>query len=123
MRADADRWRFGGTRIPEVSARREAFNITLFMAVGTDARVLQQAARQVAKAELANEPPLCDGLAHAPGQSACAHQRALRAEARDGKSGPAFRATRSSAMQAWSEITKALVCIAPTHLTRSAARR
>ncbi len=52
LRAIADQWRFGGTRIPEVSERREAFNIMLSMPVGTDARVLRQAAREFAKAEL-----------------------------------------------------------------------
>ena len=44
LRAIADQWRFGGTRIPEVSERREAFNIMLSMPTGTDARVVQQAA-------------------------------------------------------------------------------
>jgi hypothetical protein len=54
LRAIADQWRFGGTRIPEVSDRREAFNIMLSMPAGTDVRVLRQAAREFAKAELAN---------------------------------------------------------------------
>lgn len=54
LRAIADQWRFGGTRIPEVSERREAFNIMLSMPTGTDARVVRQAAREFAKAELAN---------------------------------------------------------------------
>ena len=54
LRAITDQWRFGGTRIPEVSERREAFNIMLSMPAGTDARALQQAAREFAKAELAN---------------------------------------------------------------------
>ena len=54
LRAIADQWRFGGTRILEVSERREAFNIMLSMPGGTDARVLQQAAREFAKAELGN---------------------------------------------------------------------
>ena len=49
-----DQWRFGGTRIPEVSKRREAFNIMPSMPAGTDARALQQGAREFAKAELAN---------------------------------------------------------------------
>ena len=44
LRAIADQWRFGGTRIPEVSERREAFNIMLSMPTSTDARVVQQAA-------------------------------------------------------------------------------
>jgi hypothetical protein len=54
LRAIADQWRYGGTRIPEVSERREAFNIMLSMPSGTDARVVQKAAREFAKAELAN---------------------------------------------------------------------
>ena len=55
LRAIADQWRFGGARIPEVSERREAFNIMLSMPAGTDARMLlQQAAREFAKIELAN---------------------------------------------------------------------
>jgi hypothetical protein len=36
LRAIADQWRLGGTRIPEVSERREAFNIMLSMPAGTD---------------------------------------------------------------------------------------
>ena len=54
LRAIADQWRLGGTRIPEVSERREAFNIMLSMPNGTDTRALRQAAREFAKAELAN---------------------------------------------------------------------
>ena len=54
LRAVADQWRFGGARIPEVSERREAFNIMLSMPTGTDARLVHQAAREFAKAELAN---------------------------------------------------------------------
>jgi Relaxase/Mobilisation nuclease domain len=54
LRAIADQWRFGGSRIPEVSERREAFNIMLSMPVGTNPRLIQQAAREFAKAELAN---------------------------------------------------------------------
>jgi Relaxase/Mobilisation nuclease domain len=54
LRAIADQWRFGGTRIPEISERREAFNIMLSMPAGTDAHVMRQAAREFAKAELAN---------------------------------------------------------------------
>ena len=54
LRAIADQWRFGGTRIPDISERREAFNIMLSMPAGTEARVVLQAAREFAKAELAN---------------------------------------------------------------------
>jgi len=168
LRAIADQWRFGGTRIPEVSERREAFNIMLSMPTGTEARVVQQAAREFAKAELANHRYVMvlhthqanphvhisvraegrDGKRLNPrkedlhrwretfaerlrdwGIEAEASSQAVRgvsrrslrgwerqhgAAARTGKkrgehkSGPAFRATRSGAMQAWSEITKAL---------------
>lgn len=168
LRAIADQWRFGGTRIPEVSERREAFNIMLSMPAGTDAHVLQQAAREWAKAELANHRYVMvvhthqanphvhisvraegrDGKRLNPrkedlhrwretfaerlrswGIEAEASSQAVRgvsrrslrgwerqpgAAARTGKkrgehkSGPAFRATRSGAMQAWAEITKAL---------------
>ena len=52
--AIADQWRFGGKRIPEVSERREAFNIMRSMPAGTDVWVLRQAAREFAKAKLAN---------------------------------------------------------------------
>jgi len=168
LRAIADQWRFGGTRIPEVSGRREAFNIMLSMPAGTDARVLQQAAREFAKAELANHRYVM--VLHTHQANPHVHI-SVRAEGRDGKrlnprkedlhrwretfaerlrgwgieaeassqatrgvsrrslrgwerqpgaavrvgnkrsehkSGPAFRATRSGAMQAWAEITKAL---------------
>ncbi len=54
LRAIADQWRFGGMRIQEISERREAFNLVLSMPTGTDAHVVQQAAREFAKAELAN---------------------------------------------------------------------
>ena len=54
LRAVIDQWRFGGSRIPEASERREAFNIMLSMPAGTNPRLLQQAAREFAKAELAN---------------------------------------------------------------------
>jgi relaxase-like protein len=53
LRAIIDQWRFGGSRIPEVSERREAFNIMLSMPAGTNARFVQQAAREFAQAELA----------------------------------------------------------------------
>jgi hypothetical protein len=48
----AERWRYGGSLIEEVSHRREAFNIMLSMPQGTDPRIVQQAAREFAKAEL-----------------------------------------------------------------------
>ena len=53
----ADEWRFGGSRIPddaEPGHRREAFNIMLSMPRGTDPSSVQWAAREFAKAELAD---------------------------------------------------------------------
>jgi hypothetical protein len=54
VRDVADQWRRAGSRIPETSARREAFNVMLSMPAGTDSRIVKQAAREFAKAELAN---------------------------------------------------------------------
>jgi hypothetical protein len=54
LRDVADQWRKAGSRIPETSARREAFNVMLSMPAGTDPRIVKQAAREFAKAELAN---------------------------------------------------------------------
>ncbi len=47
-----EQWRFGGSLIEEVSHRREAFNIMLSMPAGTDPKIVQQAAREFAQAEL-----------------------------------------------------------------------
>jgi hypothetical protein len=168
LRAIADQWRFGGTRIPEVSERREAVNIMLSMPTGTDARVVRQAAREFAKAELANHRYVM--VLHTHQANPHVHV-SVRAEGRDGKrlnprkedlhrwretfaeklrdwgieveassqatrgvtrrslrgwerqpgaaartgkqrgehkTGPAARATRSGALKAWAEITKAL---------------
>lgn len=165
LRAIADQWRFGGSRIPEVSERREAFNIMLSMPSGTDAHLVLQAAREFAKAELANHRYVMVLHTHQANPhvhvSVCAEgrdgkrlnprkedlhrwretfaeklrdwgieaeassqatrgvsRRSLRgwerqpgATARTGKkrgvhkTGPAFRATRSGALQAWAEIT------------------
>src|SRR6267154_5744598 len=44
-------WRYAGTRIPEVSHRREAFNIILSMPRGTEAAVVRAAAREVMRDE------------------------------------------------------------------------
>ena len=54
LRDLVEQWRVGGSRISEVSERREAFNIMLSMPAGTKAEFLQRAAREFAKAELAN---------------------------------------------------------------------
>jgi hypothetical protein len=81
LRAIADQWRLGGTRIPEVSERREAFNIMLSMPAGTDARALRQAAREFAKAELANHRYVMVQHTH----QANPHVHiSVRAEGRDG---------------------------------------
>ena len=53
----ADDWRYGGTLIDDVAEpghRREAFNIMLSMPRGTDPLTVQRAAREFAKAELAD---------------------------------------------------------------------
>ncbi len=54
MRELVGDWRFGGSLIQDVSDRREAFNIMLSMPRGTDPLSVQWAARQFAKAELAD---------------------------------------------------------------------
>ena len=54
LRDLVEQWRLGGSRIPEISERREAFNMMLSMHAGTKAEILQSAAREFAKAELAN---------------------------------------------------------------------
>ncbi|HOM15328.1 MAG TPA: conjugal transfer protein TraS [Rubrivivax sp.] len=54
LRELADDWRFGGSLIDDVSDRREAFNIMLSMPRGTDPLSVQWAAREFAKAELAD---------------------------------------------------------------------
>lgn len=56
LRDLADEWRWGGSRIPEEAIpgqRREAFNIMLSMPRGTDPLTVQRAAREFARAELA----------------------------------------------------------------------
>ena len=49
-----DQWRYGGSEIAETSPRREAFNIILSMPRGTDPLIVQRAAREFAKDELAD---------------------------------------------------------------------
>src|SRR3990167_3929264 len=81
LRAIADQWRLGGTRIPEVSERRGAFNIMLSMPAGTDALALRHAAREFAKAELANHRYVMVQHTH----QANPHVHiSVRAEGRDG---------------------------------------
>ena len=50
----ADDWRYGGSLIDDISPRREAFNLMLSMPRGTDPLTVQWAAREFAKAELAD---------------------------------------------------------------------
>jgi hypothetical protein len=50
----ADDWRLGGTLIDDIGDRREAFNIMLSMPRGTDPLVVQRAAREFAREELAD---------------------------------------------------------------------
>ncbi len=54
VRELADDWRLGGSLIEDVSDRREAFNIMLSMPRGIDPLTVQRAAREFAKAELAD---------------------------------------------------------------------
>jgi hypothetical protein len=82
LRGIVDQWRFGGSRIPEVSERREAFNIMLSMPAGTKPEVVRIAARQFAKAELANHRYVM--VLHTHQANPHVHL-AVRAEGRDGK--------------------------------------
>jgi len=54
VREMIDDWRLGGALIPDVSDRREAFNVMLSMPRGVDALTVQRAAREFASAELAD---------------------------------------------------------------------
>jgi hypothetical protein len=49
-----EQWRLGGSLIDDFGHRREAYNIMLSMPQGTDAKMVQKAAREFAKAELAD---------------------------------------------------------------------
>ena len=82
VRAIVDQWRFGGSRIPEISERREAFNIMLSMPAGTDARVVRQAAREFAKAELTGHRYVM--VLHTHQANPHVHL-AVRAEGQDGR--------------------------------------
>lgn len=50
----AEDWRYGGTFIEDIGDRREAYNVMLSMPRGTDPLAVQRAAREFAKAELAD---------------------------------------------------------------------
>ena len=76
-----DEWRYGGSFIDEVSPRREAFNLMLSMPHGTDAAILQKAAREFVQAELKDH--LCVMVLHEHQANPHVHL-AVRAESRFG---------------------------------------
>jgi hypothetical protein len=82
LRDLADQWRCGGARIPEKSERREAFNIMLSMPAGTNPEIVRHAAREFAKAELANHRYVM--VLHTHQANPHVHL-AVRAEGRDGQ--------------------------------------
>ena len=82
LRDLADQWRCGGARIPEKSERRGAFNIMLSMPAGTKAEIVRNAAREFAKAELANHRYVM--VLHTHQANPHVHL-AVRAEGRDGQ--------------------------------------
>ncbi len=75
-------WRVGGTRIPDRSERREAFNIMLSMPTGTKTEYLKQAVREFAANELAGHRYVM--VLHAHQANPHVHL-SVRAEGRDGK--------------------------------------
>lgn len=82
LRDVADQWRCGGGRIPERSDRREAFNIMLSMPAGANPEIVRNAAREFAKAELANHRYVM--VLHTHQANPHVHL-AVRAEGRDGR--------------------------------------
>jgi hypothetical protein len=94
LRAIADQWRFGGTRIPDVSERREAFNIMLSMPAGTRPELVLQAAREFAKAELANHRYVM--VLHTHQANPHVHL-SVRAEPAQGRPAPLARDVRRAA--------------------------
>ncbi len=77
-----EQWRFGGSLIDEVGHRREAFNIMLSMPHGTDAKIVQRAAREFAQTELAGHRYVM--VLHEHQANPHVHL-SVRAEARTGK--------------------------------------
>jgi hypothetical protein len=82
LRAVVEQWRFGGSRIPEVSDRREAFNIMLSMPAGTQPEFVLKATREFAKADLANHRYVM--VLHTHQANPHVHL-SVRAQGRDGK--------------------------------------
>jgi hypothetical protein len=77
-----EQWRHAGALIPERSARREAFNLTLSMPAGTPAAAVQDAARDFARAELSNHRYVM--VLHTHQANPHVHL-AVRAEGKDGQ--------------------------------------
>ena len=82
LRDLVDQWRLGGSRIPEISERREAFNIMLSMPAGTKAEIVKSAAREFTKADLANHRYVM--VLHTQQANPHVHL-SVRAEGRDGQ--------------------------------------
>ena len=82
LRDLVEQWRLGGSRIPEISERRDAFNIMLSMPAGTKPEVVKNAAREFAKAELANHRYVM--VLHTHQANPHVHL-SVRAEGRDGQ--------------------------------------
>jgi hypothetical protein len=74
-------WRLGGSRIDDVSGRREAFNIMLSMPRGVDPLTVQRAAREFAQIELADHKYVMVLHDH-QANPARSHQRASGVDAR-----------------------------------------
>ena len=97
LRDVADQWRHGGARIPERSERREAFNIMLSMPAGTKPEIVLNAAREFAKAELANH---CYVMVLHTHQANPHVHLAVRAEGRDGER----LSPRKTDLRRWREV-------------------
>ena len=82
LRDLAEQWRRAGTRIPEHSERREAFNIMLSMPAGTSAEIVRNAAREFARTELAGHRHVM--VLHTHQANPHVHL-SVRAEGRDGR--------------------------------------
>ena len=93
----AEQWRLGGSRIPEKSERREAFNIMLSMPRGTDPLIVQRAARDFAQTELANHRYVM--VLHDHQANPHVHL-SVRAESRQGKR----LNPRKADLQRWREV-------------------
>jgi len=77
----ADQWRYGGSRIPERSDRREALQHHAVDAARH--QPLDRAARRArVRKSGTRRSPIRDGLARSPGEPACALERASRVDAR-----------------------------------------